>query len=95
MSGDGRWKLYFPHKYRSIEGREGRDDGLPIAYNYQTPMGLELYDLRTDISEKSNVIDQHLDIVKELMLHAEIAREELGDALTEREGSGNRSVGLL
>ena len=95
MSGDGRWKLYLPHKYRSIEGREGRNDGLPIDYNYQVPMGLELYDLSADISETTNVYDLHPDIVAGLMKHVEAARSELGDALTEREGTGNRSVGLL
>ncbi|MFT4566216.1 MAG: arylsulfatase A-like enzyme [Saprospiraceae bacterium] len=95
MSGNGRWKLYLPHKYRSIEGREGRDDGLPIEYNYQVAMGLELYDLRSDISETTNVYDQYPDIVEALMKHVEAARSELGDALTEREGTGNRSVGFL
>jgi len=95
LSGDGKWKLYLPHKYRSIEGREGRDDGLPIPYNNAMPMGLELYDLESDISETTDVIDKHPDIVEALMKHVEAARAELGDALTDRKGSGNREVGLL
>jgi hypothetical protein len=94
LSGDGRWKLYFPHKYRSLNGRVGTDDGLPIDYeNFE--MGLELYDLDNDISESTNVIDNHPEIVKQLTSLATRAREDMGDALTEVEGSGNRKVGLI
>ena len=94
LSGDGRWKLYLPHQYRSLNGRVGTDDGLPIDYD-QNQMGSELYDLKNDISETSNVADQHEDIVQALLVHAENARAELGDKLTDRVGSGVRPLGLV
>ncbi|MEL6671999.1 MAG: sulfatase [Bacteroidota bacterium] len=90
LSGDGRWKLYFPHKYRSLEGREGGRDGLPVPYNYQTPMGLELYDLNTDISETQNVADRYPEILARLEAEGERYREALGDELTDRVGKENR-----
>lgn len=93
LSGDGRWKLYLPHAYRSINGRVGTSDGMPIDYTYDNAMGLELYDLKNDISETKNIADLQDDIVKQLLEHAEIARKELGDALTQREGEENRAVG--
>ena len=94
LSADGRWKLYFPHKYRSLNGRIGTDDGLPIDYE-NLDMGLELYDLENDISETTNVFDQHPEVVSKLMNLAEKARSDMGDALQEREGSGNRKVGMI
>ncbi|MCB0684892.1 MAG: sulfatase [Saprospiraceae bacterium] len=94
LSGDGRWKLYFPHKYRSLNGRVGRDDGLPIDYD-QNDMGLELYDLENDISETTDVAKDHPDIVVSLQELAEQARESMGDALTGRVGKETRPVGQL
>lgn len=95
LSGDGRWKLYLPHTYRSINGRVGTSDGLPIKYDYDNKMTLELYDLENDISETKNVASQNKAVVDKLLMHAEEARKELGDNLTERVGEENRSVGLL
>lgn len=95
LSGDGRWKLYLPHTYRSLNGRIGTSDGLPIKYDYSTKMGLELYDLENDISEKKDVADAHPDIVEKLSALAESARAELGDNLTERVGTGNRPIGTV
>lgn len=95
LSGDGKWKLYLPHTYRSINGRSGTSDGLPINYDYDNKMELELYDLENDISETKNVATQQKEIVVELLVHAESARKKLGDSLTERKGTENREVGLV
>jgi arylsulfatase A-like enzyme len=94
LSGDGRWKLYFPHKYRSLNGRVGTDDGLPIPYE-QNEMGLELYDLHNDISEITDVSDRYPEIVESLQLLAEKARASMGDALTGSVGNETRPVGQL
>lgn len=94
LSGDGRWKMYFPHQYRSLNGRTGRNDGLPIDYE-QLPMGEELYDLYNDISETTNVAAKHPDIIEKMKMQAEGIREELGDELTDREGKANRPVGYF
>lgn len=91
MKGD--WKLYFPHTYRSLNGRVGTNDGLPIQYDQNKVEAPELYNVATDISETENVIDQHPDIVADLMDFAERTRAALGDKLTEREGAENRPVG--
>jgi len=94
LSGDGRWKLYLPHQYRSLNGRMGTNDGLPIDYE-QNKIGQELYDLENDVSEKINVADKHPEIIALLLKHAEKARQELGDKLTDRTGVGNRPIGLV
>ncbi len=83
------WKLMLPHTYRTLAGREGRDDGLPIDYE-MNETGVELYNLSDDISESTDVADQHPEVVERLMKLAEEARIELGDSLNEREGNANR-----
>lgn len=94
LSGDGRWKLYMPHTYRSLNGAVGTDDGLPIDYE-QNKMEFALYDLSNDISETIDVYAENPEIVEELLTHAEIARTKLGDKLTDRKGSESRPIGLL
>ncbi len=89
-----RFKLQFPHQYRSLNGKPGGTGGTPVQYQ-QLKTGLELYDLKNDISEKRNVIDQFPDVVKELQQHAENAREDLGDQLNNRIGSGVRPAGKV
>ncbi|MDA0833106.1 MAG: sulfatase [Planctomycetota bacterium] len=91
---DRRWKLMFPHKYRTLNGRSGGTGGIPVNYE-QAETGLELYDLKNDIGEAKNVIDDHPDIVARLENHAEIAREQLGDKLTNREGNQVRPAAEL
>ena len=90
----GKWKLYFPHTYRSFEGKEGRDDGLPVNYT-QRKIGLELYDLENDISEKNNIAEQHPAVVDSLQRMAAAFRQKLGDSLTGVEGSEVRAAGLV
>ncbi len=92
-SGDGRWKMVLPHTYRTLNGREGRDDGLPINYEQVQLKKPELYDLRADQGEARNVAEENPNIVAQLQIAAEKARTELGDALTNRIGSGVRGVG--
>ncbi|MCA9197005.1 MAG: sulfatase [Planctomycetales bacterium] len=91
---DRRWKLFFPHQYRTMNGRPGGKDGIPNDYE-QAQSGLELYDLKTDVSEATNVLDQHPDVVERLQAAAETARADLGDTLTKRSGSGLRPHGRL
>jgi arylsulfatase A len=90
----GKWKLYFPHKYRSYRGVEPGKDGYPGPYNYGNS-GTELYDLEADISEVHDVAAEHTDIVKQLSALAEKARNELGDKLTGRIGSEVREPGRI
>lgn len=83
---DRRWKLVFPHQYRTLNGRPGGKDGKPAKYS-QAKSNLELYDLKNDVGESTDVLDQYPEIVAKLTSVAERARATLGDRLTDREGS--------
>lgn len=88
----GDWKLFFPHKARSMTGQESGKDGTPGRYR-QLPVGLELYNLRDDIGEANNLAESRPEIVARLQALAEIAREDMGDSLTRRPGKGRRPPG--
>jgi arylsulfatase A-like enzyme len=88
-----RWKLHFPHEYRTLDGRPGGTGGLPVEYSYKKT-GLELYDMTADKEETTDVSAQHPDVVKELSALGERARGELGDKLTGRTGKDNRPPGI-
>lgn len=90
----GRWKLHFPHNYRTLAGRPGGTGGKPVPYS-QARTELALFDLDNDIGETVNVAAQHPEIVKRLQQLAEKAREDLGDSATKRQGKGVRSPGRL
>ena len=78
----GKWKMHFPHGYRSLEGRSGGNNGRPGKYTYNIPIEHSLYDLEGDLSESRNVIDANPIVVARMMALAENARAELGDKLT-------------
>jgi arylsulfatase A-like enzyme len=88
----GKWKLHFPHPYRSLNGRKGGTGGKPVRYD-TLKTGLALFDLSNDIGEKHNLADQHPEVVKRLKALAEKARRDLGDR--DRKGSGLRPPGSL
>jgi arylsulfatase A len=89
-----RFKLVFPHSYRTLRGQAGGTGGNPVSYQ-QNKIGLSLFDLDHDVSETTNVITEYPDVVKELTAAAERAREDLGDKLTKRTGKGIRPAGKL
>lgn len=89
---DARWKLVLPHQYRTLAGRAGGKDGFPVEYE-QAQAGLELYDLKNDIGETTDVAVKHPEVVARLQQHAEEARAALGDVLTGRRGAEVRPHG--
>ncbi|KAA3639419.1 MAG: arylsulfatase [Bacteroidetes bacterium] len=91
---EGDWKLVFPHSYRSYLGVEPGMDGFPGKYA-RGQSGLELYNLREDISEQNNVIEQHPEIVQRLQEIGEQARLEMGDAFLKIKGKEVREPGRL
>jgi len=94
-TGDGHWKLYLPHTYRTLAGKPGGKGGRSVPYLQVKITAPELYDLKSDISETTDVSAQHPDLVEKLLKQAELARTDLGDALTRRKGSGTREAGQL
>ena len=91
---DRRWKLHFPHNYRTLNGRPGGKNGMPVKYD-SAKIGLSLFDLKNDVGETTNVADEHPEVVERLKAAAERARTELGDRLAKRKGKGVRPPGRL
>lgn len=89
------WKMYFPHKYRTLNGKEGGKDGLPVDYEYNTIAQIELYDLSKDISETTDVASEFPEVVAKIQELGEKMKMELGDSLTDREGVGTRAIGIV
>lgn len=90
----GRWKLHFPHAYRTLAGKPGGTGGQPAPYE-QAHIELSLFDLEVDPGETANVAQEHPDIVAEIQALAEGMRADLGDSLTKRRGAGLRAAGQL
>ena len=91
---DDRFKLVFPHQYRSLSGNPGGKAGIPVSYQ-QKKIGLSLFDLDHDVSESKNVYDDFPEVVAALTKAAERARLDLGDRLSKTQGSGKRPSGKL
>jgi len=89
----GDWKMYFPHRYRTLNGRKGRDDGKPIKYEYVDLKEIELYNLLKDPSEKNEISSENPDIVTKIQKLADKKRAEIGDDLTGIVGSEVRPIG--
>ena len=87
----GKWKIHFPHRYRSLKGEPG-SGGIPSPY-VQRQIGVALFDLENDVSESTNVADEHPEVVARLSRLAELARVDLGD--TKRVGKNARAPGRL
>lgn len=90
----GKWKLHFPHAYRTLAGRPGGTGGIPAKYE-QARTDLALYDLENDVGEQHNVADQHPDVVTQLQQLADAMRRDLGDSITKTEGTGRRPSGKV
>ena len=90
----GKWKLHFPHGYRTMAGRKGGSGGKPEKYS-QARIGLELFDLENDIGESKNIANQHPDVVGTMQKLADAMRKNLGDSTKKINGKGVRPAGRL
>lgn len=90
----GKWKLHFPHGYRSLDGRPGGTGGIPVDYS-TARIGLALFDLEHDIGETTNVAEQHPDVVERINRLAAEMRADLGDSLNKQQGQGLRPPGRI
>ncbi len=89
----GRWKLHFPHGYRSMAGRPAGQGGQPGEYDYGARIGLCLFDLAADPGETRDVAAEHPELVARLMQAADIMRAQLGDMLSQTPGTELREPG--
>jgi arylsulfatase A len=89
-----RWKLHFPHPYRTLAGGPGGTGGQPVPYR-SAAIELSLFDLSNDIGETTDVAAQHPDVVAQLMAAADTIRSELGDTLTGKPGKLVRPPGRM
>jgi len=89
------WKLVLPHRARTYTGVKPGADGWPGATKTLEIKEPQLYDLRRDPGEWYDVSSYYPEKVKELLLLAEEARKDLGDALTNNPGTNRRKAGSL
>ncbi len=66
----GRWKLHFPHAYRTLAGREGGAGGMPVRYE-QAKTGLALFDLAADPGESRDLAEDFPEVVGRLTAMAQ------------------------
>ena len=92
-TGDGRWKMVLPHTFRTLNGRAGGINGRPVKYETRPLQQPHLYELVKDPGESNDVAASHPAVVERLLALADEAREDLGDALTQKKGTGNREPG--
>ena len=84
------WKIQFSRTYRSLNGREGGKNGIPVKYDMNVIESNELYNLKDDPEEKINVYDKFPEIAKKMEKLADEARIKLGDNLLGVSGKENR-----
>jgi arylsulfatase A-like enzyme len=73
----GKWKLHFPHGYRTMAGKPGGTGGIPTRYS-QAKIGLALFDLKKDVGESNDLSKYHPEIVKRLSALGRAFHEDLG-----------------
>ena len=88
----GKWKLHFPHSYRTMAGNPGGTGGIPTKYS-QSKIGLSLFNLHQDIAESVDVKANHPKVLAKMLKLGEKMRKELGDQGSK--GNGQRSAGRL
>jgi arylsulfatase len=92
----GKWKLYLPHRYQTLQsGIALRNDGYPVPYEMTDLAELALFDLEKDREEMHDVASAHPEVVERLLGYAALAREDMGDQLVQLKGPGNREPGRL
>lgn len=72
----GKWKLHFPHGYRTMAGKPGGTDGIPTKYT-GAKIELALFDLEKDIGESKNLKSEFPKVVEKLSALGENFHEKL------------------
>ncbi len=89
------WKLYFPHRYRTMDGQKPGKDGVPGSYAFIDLKEIQLYNVADDISETNNVAEEYPEVVEKIKSIADGMRSRLGDSLLGIEGSETRAAGTV
>ena len=89
------WKLYVPHTFRTLNGREGTNDGIPIDYEMNEITKPTLFNLVNDPEEQFNLSDKNPEIVAKISKIADSIRNVLGDRLTGIKGIEVRPIGHI
>lgn len=89
------WKLVLPHRSPSYERGTLGMDGVPgtIVQNHDVP--LSLFDLAHDPGETYDVGKLYPEIVKEILVHVEKARDDMGDELIGKKGNNLRAPAMV
>ncbi len=69
ISGDGKWKLHLPHKYRKLV--KAGNDGMAGSYNWEASIGLALFDMVNDPYETTNVIEKYPGVALRMKAYAD------------------------
>jgi len=77
-----------------LAGGPGGRDGKSVE-SKQERVGLELFDLQSDIGETTNVADKYPGVVERLKRLADKARKDLGDSLCNVKGKDVRKPGRI
>ena len=85
----GPWKLHFPHSYRSLKGEPG-NGGQPGPY-VEAQTELALFNLNEDVGERTNVINEHGEVVARLNQLAEVAPSRFRRQASRTSGCGDSS----
>ena len=72
----GKWKLHFPHGYRTMAGKPGGTGGIPTRYS-QAKIGLALFDLENDVGESKDLSKENPEVVKRLSALGEKFQKDL------------------
>lgn len=75
---DSRWKLVFPHKFRTLGDAPGGENGSYVDY-VQKNLSLSLFDLKTDPGETRDVSAEHPQKVRRLRKAATAIIDEIGE----------------
>ena len=84
---DGRFQAYRRGEWKLLMYRPDWEIEKPEPKDYM------LFNLDSDPQEKSNIADQHPELMEELVKAADKARRELGDVIHNRRGRAVRKIG--
>ena len=81
-----KWKLHFPHGYRTMAGKPGGTGGIPTNYS-KAKIGFSLFDLQVDIGETKDLKETYPEIAQKL--------KTMGENFNQRLKNSKRSAGKI